>query len=399
MSGASTPTLAVTGTSSITGSNTGDQTITLTSDVTGSGTGSFATTIKSSVTLTGSPTTTTQTAADNSTKIATTAYVENAILQGSFVAGAGISITGKSIALTAPVTVALGGTNATSAGITAFNNITGYTASGATGTTSTSLVFSTSPVLTTPTLGVATATSINKVAITAPATSATLTIADGKTLTASKTMTLTSAGDSAIITFPNATDTVAGLAAVQTITGAWTYNDGKLILAGATSGTTTLKATAVAGATTATLPATSGTLVNTTSVIDIIYPIGSIYTSTSSTNPGTTFGVGTWAAYAAGRVLVGVGTSDQAFAAAATGGESNHTLSAAESGAPAHTHLGLGDGNLVTGGAGGDAAALAQTGTAFRVFSGTAANTAAAASSAHNNLQPYVVVYMWQRTA
>jgi hypothetical protein len=48
--------------------------------------------------------------------------------------------------------VANGGTNATSAGITAFNNITGYTASGATGTTSTNLVFSTSPAITTATL-------------------------------------------------------------------------------------------------------------------------------------------------------------------------------------------------------------------------------------------------------
>jgi hypothetical protein len=48
--------------------------------------------------------------------------------------------------------VANGGTNATSAGITAFNNITGYTASGATGTTSTNLVFSTTPSLTNPTV-------------------------------------------------------------------------------------------------------------------------------------------------------------------------------------------------------------------------------------------------------
>jgi hypothetical protein len=48
--------------------------------------------------------------------------------------------------------VANGGTNASSASITAFNNITGYSASGATGTTSTNLVFSTSPSITTPTL-------------------------------------------------------------------------------------------------------------------------------------------------------------------------------------------------------------------------------------------------------
>lgn len=48
--------------------------------------------------------------------------------------------------------VANGGTNASVAGITAFNNITGFTAAGATGTTSTNLVFSTSPTLTTPTV-------------------------------------------------------------------------------------------------------------------------------------------------------------------------------------------------------------------------------------------------------
>jgi len=49
--------------------------------------------------------------------------------------------------------IANGGTNASTASITSFNNITGYTASGATGTTSTNLVFSTSPTLVTPVLG------------------------------------------------------------------------------------------------------------------------------------------------------------------------------------------------------------------------------------------------------
>tara|TARA_R110000822_G_scaffold6730_1_gene28291 strand:- start:444 stop:1235 length:792 start_codon:yes stop_codon:yes gene_type:complete len=72
---------------------------------------------------------------------------------GSYTAGTGLTLTGTAFSLTAPVTVALGGTNATSAGITAFNNITGYSAAGATGTTSTSLVFSTSPVLVTPNIG------------------------------------------------------------------------------------------------------------------------------------------------------------------------------------------------------------------------------------------------------
>ena len=62
------------------------------------------------------------------------------------------SATSGAVTLAGTLAVANGGTNATTASITSFNNITGYTASGATGTTSASLVFSTSPTLTTPTL-------------------------------------------------------------------------------------------------------------------------------------------------------------------------------------------------------------------------------------------------------
>jgi len=73
------------------------------------------------------------------------------------------------------IAVAYGGTGASSASITSFNNITGYTASGATGTTSTNIVFSTSPTLTTPkattTIGVGNATpSASGSGITFPAT-------------------------------------------------------------------------------------------------------------------------------------------------------------------------------------------------------------------------------------
>jgi hypothetical protein len=77
--------------------------------------------------------------------------------------------------VTGVLPVANGGTNASSASITAFNNITGYSASGATGTTTTNLVFSTSPTLTTPiittTIGVGNATpSASGAGITFPAT-------------------------------------------------------------------------------------------------------------------------------------------------------------------------------------------------------------------------------------
>jgi hypothetical protein len=65
---------------------------------------------------------------------------------------AGRAVSASSLSLTSALPVASGGTNATTASITSFNNITGYTASGATGTTSTNLVFSTAPTLSNPTI-------------------------------------------------------------------------------------------------------------------------------------------------------------------------------------------------------------------------------------------------------
>ena len=75
----------------------------------------------------------------------------NALISG----GVGVAPSWGKIGLTTHVSgilpVANGGTNASTASITSFNNITGYSASGATGTTTTNLVFSTSPSITTPT--------------------------------------------------------------------------------------------------------------------------------------------------------------------------------------------------------------------------------------------------------
>lgn len=66
------------------------------------------------------------------------------------------------------------------------------------------------------------------------------------------------------------------------------------------------------------------------------YPVGSIYLSTSSANPATVLGGGTWERIAQGRTLIGEGTSDKAFSAGATGGESKHTLALEEM--PLHSH-------------------------------------------------------------
>lgn len=102
----------------LTGTNSGDQTITLTGGVTGSGTGSFAATVVTNANLTGpvtsagnataiansvnlpaSPTTTTQTPADNSTKIATTAYVDNAVLGQNYKEAAKYATTAALVAI------------------------------------------------------------------------------------------------------------------------------------------------------------------------------------------------------------------------------------------------------------------------------------------------------------
>lgn len=131
-----------------------------------------------------------------------------------------VTITGGTITgLSSPLPVASGGTNAASASITAFNNITGYTAAGATGTTSTNLVFSTSPTFVTPVLGAATATSINGNTITTG--TGTLTLAASKTLTANNTLTLAGT-DGTTMTFPSTSATVARTDAANSFAGAQT---------------------------------------------------------------------------------------------------------------------------------------------------------------------------------
>lgn len=134
-----------------------------------------------------------------------------------------------------------------------------------------------------------------------------------------------------------------------------------------------------------------------------VYPVGSIYISTSSTNPTTLFGFGTWTAFATGRTLIGVGTSDQAFAAGTTGGESNHALTSTEM--PVHNH-GVNDPghvhdiHLQANTAAGGTNRGSQGGDSNSDLSGTGISIQnAGGGAAHNNLPPYVVTYMWQRTA
>lgn len=139
--------------------------------------------------------------------------------------------------------------------------------------------------------------------------------------------------------------------------------------------------------------------------ISAAYPVGSIYTATVSTNPATLLGFGTWTAFAAGRVLIGNGGG---FSAGATGGSADaivvsHTHTATSTVTdPGHVHQQYpsGGGN-VGNGAMADAAFRNNVNTNSAVTGiSVATSIASSGSSGTNaNLQPYIVVYMWTRTA
>jgi hypothetical protein len=160
--------------------------------------------------------------------------------------------------------------------------------------------------------------------------------------------------------------------------------------------------TASAGTNTTQLATTSFV----TAALATIYPIGSIYSSTSSTNPNTLFGFGTWVAYGAGRVLIGQSGAGL-YIAGNTGGSADaivvsHTHTATSTVTdPGHIH-GVARGLGATG-TGGDALLNGTVGvnSGSAVTGITVATTIASAGSSgtNANLQPYVVVYMWNRTA
>ena len=124
------------------------------------------------------------------------------------------------------------------------------------------------------------------------------------------------------------------------------------------------------------------------------YPVGSVYTSVISTNPATLLGVGTWAAFGAGRVLLGNGGG---YSAGATGGATtdSHTLTVAE--IPSHVHgytgvqgTGNPDGSTDSTTAGNTVSYPRVTELDYE--GGGQAHT-------HDIMQPYIVVYFWKRTA
>jgi len=140
--------------------------------------------------------------------------------------------------------------------------------------------------------------------------------------------------------------------------------------------------------------------VNVVEILKKAYPVGSIYINASvSTNPATLLGFGTWSAFGAGRTLVGIDSGDTDFdTVEETGGAKTHTLTTAELASHAHK---VSRGNNITGfatpyGAPISGWGLQEVGEASSGVYYRDTNTAGS-GNAHNNLQPYIVTYLWKR--
>ena len=146
-------------------------------------------------------------------------------------------------------------------------------------------------------------------------------------------------------------------------------------------------------------------------MMEQVYPVGSIYISTSITSAksvATTLGVGTWEKYAQGRTLIGEGTGTdsnglvQTFKNSDVGGEYFHKLTTAEM--PSHNHsVGIGDKSIYYD--------YVRNSSATGVIpyvpridlvshsSSPITTDFVGNSEQHNNIQPYITVYMYKRVS
>lgn len=143
-------------------------------------------------------------------------------------------------------------------------------------------------------------------------------------------------------------------------------------------------------------------------ILQAAYPVGSIYVNaTSSTNPGTLLGFGTWTAFGAGRMMVGFNASDTLFdTAEETGGSKDaivvsHTHTATSTVTdPGHSHTAnVGNSNAAQDRFGRYTNAAGTLSTNSATTGITVATTVASSGSSgtNANLPPYITVYMWKR--
>lgn len=150
----------------------------------------------------------------------------------------------------------------------------------------------------------------------------------------------------------------------------------------------------------------AGTTVATVAAIQALYPVGSIYINAGvTTNPATLFGFGTWVAFGAGRVMVGLNGADALFdVLEETGGSKDsvvvshtHTATVTD---PGHTHgMAVISTTPGFGSASGGSTYLSSSATNSATTGITVANSTTGSSGTNANLQPYITVAMWKRTA
>jgi hypothetical protein len=151
-----------------------------------------------------------------------------------------------------------------------------------------------------------------------------------------------------------------------------------------------------------------------TAALSAAYPVGSIYiNATSASNPNTLLGFGTWTAFGAGRVMVGLDAGDALFdTAEETGGSKDaivvsHTHTATSTVTdPGHSHTAsvfYNDSATPRNAFRASHASVDQTtvSTNSNTTGITVAttNTSTGSSATNANVQPYITVYMWKRTA
>ena len=136
-------------------------------------------------------------------------------------------------------------------------------------------------------------------------------------------------------------------------------------------------------------------------IIDMVYPVGSIYISTSSTSPETFMG-GVWEQLK-DRFLIGAGNT---YSGGDIGGEVSHTLTVAEM--PKHSHRVINEQNSENKFYARDGIVQPEITSGWHMgltvaqaddVSGNAIGEPVGGGQAHNNMPPYLAVYMWKRTA
>jgi len=165
------------------------------------------------------------------------------------------------------------------------------------------------------------------------------------------------------------------------------------------------------------------TQLDSKTTMSAVYPVGSIYISTVSTNPATLLGVGTWAAFGTGRVLIGIDAADPDFdTVEETGGTKTHdhsvTSNVSVSAHASHTHtvtsnvtiddhtlhnvelysgtpqLAVVDGDNIHNASNNQ---VTSDGPGAPLTHSVTNNAVTSASG--SSVQPYIVVYIWKRTS